>query len=281
MAEKAKTIASARRWTAPPSSARRQQRAIRPRAFLSRDWQVRSQSSPRRRPSAAFDKGYYIEPTIFYDVDNSARIAREEIFGPVAAVIPFERRGRRHSASPTTRPTASPPPSGRAISTRPSAWSSNCAPASSGSTTCSPPASKRPGAATSNPARPRARPLGHRRVSRNQAGPHQSERKTHRLVLNSFNILRIFQGGFRMKPWLFYSLMTLLCWGLWGVFSKLASATRARARRCSSRPSASSPFASWCSSSSSFRFRKRRRLLVVRQLRASSTSSAFWPSLPQ
>jgi betaine-aldehyde dehydrogenase len=40
-----------------------------------------------------FDKGYYIEPTIFYDVDNSARIAREEIFGPVAAVIPFEDEG--------------------------------------------------------------------------------------------------------------------------------------------------------------------------------------------
>ena len=34
-------------------------------------------------------KGYYVEPTIFYDVDNTARIAREEIFGPVAAVIPF------------------------------------------------------------------------------------------------------------------------------------------------------------------------------------------------
>ena len=41
------------------------------------------------RPQA-FEKGYYIEPTIFYDVDNSARIAREEIFGPVAAVIPFD-----------------------------------------------------------------------------------------------------------------------------------------------------------------------------------------------
>ena len=38
----------------------------------------------------AFAKGYYVEPTIFYDVDNSARIAREEIFGPVCAVIPFE-----------------------------------------------------------------------------------------------------------------------------------------------------------------------------------------------
>ena len=38
----------------------------------------------------SFSKGYYVEPTIFYDVDNSARIAREEIFGPVAAVIPFD-----------------------------------------------------------------------------------------------------------------------------------------------------------------------------------------------
>lgn len=37
-----------------------------------------------------FAKGYWVEPTIFYDVNNSARIAREEIFGPVAAVIPFE-----------------------------------------------------------------------------------------------------------------------------------------------------------------------------------------------
>src|ERR1700675_1249575 len=40
--------------------------------------------------SDKFAKGYYVQPTIFYDVDNSARIAREEIFGPVAAVIPFE-----------------------------------------------------------------------------------------------------------------------------------------------------------------------------------------------
>ncbi len=39
----------------------------------------------------AFQKGYYVEPTIFYDVDNRARIAREEIFGPVAAVIPFDK----------------------------------------------------------------------------------------------------------------------------------------------------------------------------------------------
>ena len=31
--------------------------------------------------------GYYLEPTIFADVDPGARIAQEEIFGPVLAVI--------------------------------------------------------------------------------------------------------------------------------------------------------------------------------------------------
>src|SRR5277367_5417956 len=39
---------------------------------------------------ASMSRGYYVEPTIFYDVDNSSRIAREEIFGPVAAIIPFD-----------------------------------------------------------------------------------------------------------------------------------------------------------------------------------------------
>jgi len=40
--------------------------------------------------AASFAKGYFVEPTIFADVDNGARIAREEIFGPVASVIPFD-----------------------------------------------------------------------------------------------------------------------------------------------------------------------------------------------
>jgi betaine-aldehyde dehydrogenase len=34
--------------------------------------------------------GRFIEPTVFGDVNNSMRIAREEIFGPVLAVIPFD-----------------------------------------------------------------------------------------------------------------------------------------------------------------------------------------------
>src|SRR2546426_8231743 len=43
-----------------------------------------------RATGGALDRGYFVEPTIFYDVDTSARIAREEIFGPVAVVIPFD-----------------------------------------------------------------------------------------------------------------------------------------------------------------------------------------------
>jgi aldehyde dehydrogenase (NAD+) len=37
-----------------------------------------------------FDRGYYIEPTVFADVDNRSRLAQEEIFGPVLAAIPFD-----------------------------------------------------------------------------------------------------------------------------------------------------------------------------------------------
>jgi acyl-CoA reductase-like NAD-dependent aldehyde dehydrogenase len=35
-------------------------------------------------------KGYYVEPTVFADVDNGMRIAQEEIFGPVLCIIPFD-----------------------------------------------------------------------------------------------------------------------------------------------------------------------------------------------
>jgi len=36
------------------------------------------------------DKGWFVEPTVFVDVDNSMRIAQEEIFGPVLSVIPYD-----------------------------------------------------------------------------------------------------------------------------------------------------------------------------------------------
>jgi aldehyde dehydrogenase (NAD+) len=40
---------------------------------------------PRQLP-----KGWFIEPTLFADVDNAMKIAREEIFGPVLCVIPYD-----------------------------------------------------------------------------------------------------------------------------------------------------------------------------------------------
>ncbi|BBY78111.1 aldehyde dehydrogenase [Mycolicibacterium parafortuitum] len=39
---------------------------------------------------ARFDKGFWVDPTLFTDVDNSMTIAQEEIFGPVLAVIPYD-----------------------------------------------------------------------------------------------------------------------------------------------------------------------------------------------
>lgn len=39
---------------------------------------------------AGLTKGWYVEPTVFVGVDNAMRIAQEEIFGPVVAVIPYD-----------------------------------------------------------------------------------------------------------------------------------------------------------------------------------------------
>ncbi|HTT75016.1 MAG TPA: aldehyde dehydrogenase family protein [Candidatus Binataceae bacterium] len=60
-------------------------------------------------------KGYFIKPTIFADVTNSMKIAREEIFGPVAAAIPFkDEHDAVFQGNDTT--TVWPPQSGLAIS---------------------------------------------------------------------------------------------------------------------------------------------------------------------
>ncbi|WP_040825270.1 aldehyde dehydrogenase family protein [Nocardia jiangxiensis] len=41
-----------------------------------------------RRP-AGLDRGWFVEPTLFADVDNSMAIAQQEFFGPVGVVIPY------------------------------------------------------------------------------------------------------------------------------------------------------------------------------------------------
>lgn len=46
---------------------------------------VGSTEAPER-----FDTGFWVDPTLFVDVDNSMTIAQEEIFGPVLVVIPYD-----------------------------------------------------------------------------------------------------------------------------------------------------------------------------------------------
>jgi acyl-CoA reductase-like NAD-dependent aldehyde dehydrogenase len=39
---------------------------------------------------SAFDRGYYVKPTIFADVTKDMTIAQEEIFGPVLSIMPYD-----------------------------------------------------------------------------------------------------------------------------------------------------------------------------------------------
>ncbi|HZD31460.1 MAG TPA: aldehyde dehydrogenase family protein [Candidatus Angelobacter sp.] len=91
MAEKAKTIKLGppleRNTKMGPLVSKEQYDRV--RSYLEVGKKEAKLASGGDRP-AGFAKGYYVSPTIFYDVDNSARIAREEIFGPVASVIPFD-----------------------------------------------------------------------------------------------------------------------------------------------------------------------------------------------
>ena len=58
-------------------------------------------------PDEDFDKGFFVEPTLFVDVDNSMTIAQEEIFGPVLVGHPLRRRRRRRAHRQRQRATAS------------------------------------------------------------------------------------------------------------------------------------------------------------------------------
>ena len=44
----------------------------------------------RRLGDGDFSQGYFMEPTVFVDVDPKMRIAREEVFGPVVAIMACE-----------------------------------------------------------------------------------------------------------------------------------------------------------------------------------------------
>jgi aldehyde dehydrogenase (NAD+) len=66
----------------------------------------------RGRPEGL--SGYYVRPTVFGGVTPDMRIAREEIFGPVLSIMPYDTE-EQASGLPTTRSTALPPMCNRAI----------------------------------------------------------------------------------------------------------------------------------------------------------------------
>jgi aldehyde dehydrogenase (NAD+) len=72
-----------------PLVAERQQERVEKYIALGQEEGARIVVGGNGRP-AGIDKGWYVQPTVFADVDNSMRIAQEEIFGPVLAVIPFD-----------------------------------------------------------------------------------------------------------------------------------------------------------------------------------------------
>ena len=63
-------------------------------------------------------KGYFVAPTVFVDVQDTMRIAREEIFGPVACVLPFDS-DEEVVAARTPPASGSPAASGPATSAAP------------------------------------------------------------------------------------------------------------------------------------------------------------------
>ena len=51
---------------------------------------ARAVSGGRRLSGGDYDKGFFVPPTVFADVNDKMSIAREEIFGPVISALPFE-----------------------------------------------------------------------------------------------------------------------------------------------------------------------------------------------
>ncbi len=72
-----------------PLVAERQQERVDKYIALGQEEGARVVVGGNGRPDG-ITKGWYVQPTVFADVDNSMRIAQEEIFGPVLAVIPFD-----------------------------------------------------------------------------------------------------------------------------------------------------------------------------------------------
>jgi aldehyde dehydrogenase (NAD+) len=72
-----------------PLVAQRQQERVEKYIALGQEEGARLVVGGNGRPSG-IDRGWYVQPTVFADATNDMRIAREEIFGPVLTVIPYD-----------------------------------------------------------------------------------------------------------------------------------------------------------------------------------------------
>ena len=104
------------------------------------------------RGAAPDGPGFWFPPTVLCPVSNDDRAAREEIFGPVAAVIPFRDEAEAIAPGQRRRSTVCRARSGRATAPRPCAWRAPSTPASSRSTPTRRCACRRRSAASSSPA---------------------------------------------------------------------------------------------------------------------------------
>ncbi len=57
---------------------------------IGKDQGARAMAGGQRLTEGEFAKGFFVPPTLFVDVKDDMRIAREEIFGPVISVLPFD-----------------------------------------------------------------------------------------------------------------------------------------------------------------------------------------------
>jgi acyl-CoA reductase-like NAD-dependent aldehyde dehydrogenase len=70
-----------------PMNSRAQHEKVMSYIRLGREEGARLVAGGGRPSGAQFEKGFWIEPTVFSNVNMSMRLAREEIFGPVLAVL--------------------------------------------------------------------------------------------------------------------------------------------------------------------------------------------------
>ena len=73
-----------------PITTRPQRQRVLDYISIARDAGARCELGGKPPSDAQLGNGWFVEPTIFSGVNNTMRIAREEVFGPILSIIPFE-----------------------------------------------------------------------------------------------------------------------------------------------------------------------------------------------